>query len=56
MKDPADDEQWVCALLAGGMTLLVIDLVKDWQTPKAIYPESVSWMAAMLHADMHPFS
>lgn len=43
------------ALLAGGMTLLVVDLVKDWQTPKAIYPESMSWITVMLHTDMLPF-
>lgn len=38
------------------MTLLAANLAKDWQTPKAIYPESMSWIAVMLHADMHPFA
>lgn len=51
----ADDSQWVSALLPARMTLLVVDFVKDWQSPKAIDPDSMSWLIVMLYTDMHPF-
>lgn len=44
MGDRADDLVRVCALSAGRVTLPVVVLVKDWQTPKAIYP----WITIML--------
>lgn len=55
VKDAAADQQWVCASLAGAMTLLVVDLVKDWQTSKPIDPESISEITVILHTRMHHF-